>query len=76
MSDFKKSDMYCHPIHQIIRTFDPSVNEWTDTSGVYVNQGDVIIHPSWIESNSPMNESVDINFMVTIPVVIKPNEQS
>ena len=76
MSDCKRSDMYWHPIHQIIRTFDPGVNEWTDTSGVYVNQGDVIIHPSWIESNSPMNENSDLRMTLSIPVVIKKNEQS
>ena len=76
ISDCKKSDMYWHPIHQIIRTFDPGVNEWTDTSGVYVNQGDVIIHPSWIESNSPMNENPDLRMTLSIPVVIKTNEQS
>ena len=75
ISDCKRSDMYWHPLQSTIRTFDPGVEEWTDTSGVYVNQGDVIIHPSWIETNVPMNESSDLRLTMTIPVTLTRNEQ-
>ena len=44
-------------------------------SGLYVNAGDVLIYPSYIETSSPKNELTNPRMTVTVPIVLKPNEQ-
>tara|TARA_B000000609_G_C24153366_1_gene338806 strand:- start:760 stop:1305 length:546 start_codon:yes stop_codon:yes gene_type:complete len=75
VSDCKKSDLFFHPAKQLARSYDPTgVSEWVWDTGFYVNAGDVIIYPSYLESASPKNELTDIRMTVTIPIVLRPNE--
>ncbi len=76
VSDCKKSDLFFHPAKQLARSYDPTgVSEWVWDTGLYVNAGDVIIYPSYLETASPKNELTDIRMTVTVPIVLRPNEQ-
>ena len=37
----------------LIDPFNPNLDEWVSGAGLYVNQGDVIIHPSFLEYSTP-----------------------
>ena len=76
VSDCKKSDLFFHPAKQLARSYDPTnVSEWIWDSGLYVNAGDVLIYPSYIETASPKNDLTDPRMTITIPIVLTPNEQ-
>ena len=76
INDCKKSDLFFHPAKQLARSYDPTnVSEWIWDSGLYVNAGDVLIYPSYIETASPKNDLTDPRMTITIPIVLTPNEQ-
>ena len=76
INECKKSDLFYHPAKQLARSYDPTnVSDWMWDSGLYVNAGDVLIYPSYIETSSPKNELTDPRMTVTVPIVLKPNEQ-
>ena len=76
LTECKKSDSFFHPIRQIVQSFDPvGVPEWIWDVVLYVNAGDILIYPSYLETASPRNELTDPRMTVTVPIVLKPNEQ-
>ena len=76
LNECKKSDSFFHPIRQLVQSFDPvNVPEWIWDAGLYVNAGDILIYPSYLETASPRNELTDPRMTVTVPIVLKPNEQ-
>ena len=42
----EQSDIFHHPAKSLLDPFNPNLDEWISGAGLYVNQGDVIIHPS------------------------------
>jgi len=77
VNDCKKSDLFVHPAKQIVRSFDPvGVADWIWDTGLYINAGDVIIYPSYMETCSPKNDLTDPRMTVTVPIVLRLNEQS
>ena len=76
VNECKNSDSFFHPVRQLVQSFDPfNVPEWTWDAGLYINAGDVIIYPSYLETSSPKNELTDPRMTVTVPIVLRPNEQ-
>tara|TARA_B100000927_G_scaffold241133_1_gene202553 strand:+ start:516 stop:1064 length:549 start_codon:yes stop_codon:yes gene_type:complete len=76
LNDCKKSDLFYHPSKQIVRSYDPiGVADWIWDTGLYVNAGDVIIYPSYLETASPKNDLTDPRMTVTLPIVLRLNEQ-
>jgi len=75
--DNNNSDIYHHPLKSIVRALDPGLKEWTTGAGLYVNAGDVVIYPSYLEHSSPANRSKDkrITLMFNFSLREK-NEQS
>jgi hypothetical protein len=75
--DNNNSDIYHHPLRSIVRALDPGLKEWTTGAGLYVNAGDVVIYPSYLEHSSPANRSKDkrITLMFNFSLREK-NEQS
>ena len=49
----EQSDIFHHPAKSLIDPFNPNLDEWVSGAGLYVNQGDVIIHPSFLEYSTP-----------------------
>ena len=49
----EQSDIFHHPAKSLIDVFNPNLDEWVSGAGLYVNQGDVIIHPSFLEYSTP-----------------------
>ena len=76
INDCKRSDLFIHPAKQLVKSFDPSgVSDWIWDTGLYVNAGDVIIYPSYLETASPKNDLTDPRMTVTVPIVLTLNEQ-
>ena len=49
----EQSDIFHHPAKSLIDPFNPNLDEWVSGAGLYVNQGEVIIHPSFLEYSTP-----------------------
>ena len=47
-------DVYHHPAKDLIQLFNPGLDEWSSATSLYVNEGDVIVHPSYLEYNTPV----------------------
>ena len=47
------SDVFYHPAKTLIEAFNTETEDYLSAAGLYVNQGDVIIHPSYIEHSTP-----------------------
>ena len=47
-------DVYYHPARSFLNLFNPSLDEWRSAAQLYVNEGDVIIHPSYLEYSTPI----------------------
>ncbi len=68
------SDVFHHPARSMLNAFRPAeVDEWKEAAGVYVNPGDVIIHPSFMEASSPVAKGKRVT--MTLTFVIRENEQ-
>ena len=50
-------DVYHHPAKDLMQLFNPGLDEWSSATSLYVNEGDVIVHPSYLEYNTPVVET-------------------
>tara|TARA_B100000287_G_C20628136_1_gene778672 strand:+ start:778 stop:1365 length:588 start_codon:yes stop_codon:yes gene_type:complete len=75
--DGDASDTFHHPARSVVTAFAPAyIDEWRNAAGIYVNQGDVIIHPSFLETSSPVNEVPSSKrITLTLTILLNPNEQ-
>tara|TARA_B100000029_G_scaffold259003_1_gene255679 strand:+ start:855 stop:1433 length:579 start_codon:yes stop_codon:yes gene_type:complete len=68
------SDVFHHPAKALVSAFAPAaLDEWQPAAGVYVNQGDVIIHPSFMEHSTPVTSGKRVTMTTTF--VLERNEQ-
>ena len=76
VKDGDTSDIFHHPSRSAINAFRPApIDEWKEAAGLYINSGDVIIFPSYMEHSSPMNRKSKNRVTVTLPLVLEENEQ-
>jgi len=71
------SDTFHHPARSFINAFRPApLDEWKEACGLYINKGDVIIYPSYIEHSSPVYMGSGKRVTITLPLILEPiNEQ-
>ena len=46
-------DVYHHPAKTFLEVFNPGLDEWGSAVSLYINEGDVVIHPSYLEYSTP-----------------------
>ncbi len=74
----QSSDTFHHPAKILVNAFDPKIeglDEYKDAAGLYITSGDVIIHPSYLETGSPVNQHPDKRVTLTLIVTLDRNEQ-
>ena len=49
----KSPDVYYHPARSLLEVFNPGLDEWSSAMSLYVNEGDVIVHPSYLDYITP-----------------------
>ena len=47
------ADVFYHPARSLLTLCTPGLDEWSSATSLYVNAGDVIVHPSYLEYNTP-----------------------
>ena len=47
------ADVFYHPAKTLLQIFNPNLDEWTSAMSLYVNEGDIVIHPSFLEYSTP-----------------------
>ena len=72
--DGAAADSLYHPERSMLQSVNPaSMDEWQGASSLYINQGDAIIYPSYMEHSSPVQTENRIT--LTVPLILKLNEQ-
>ena len=49
----KSPDVYYHPARSLLEVFNPGLDEWNSAMSLYVNECDVIVHPSYLDYITP-----------------------
>ena len=47
------ADIFYHPARSLLTLCTPGLDEWGSATSLYINEGDVIVHPSYLEYNTP-----------------------
>ena len=64
-------DVYYHPAKTLLEIFNPGLDEWGSAVSLYLNQGDVILHPSYLEFSTPPVEQKRITHSMMIQLQSK-----
>ena len=64
----KSPDVYYHPARSLLEVFNPGLDEWSSAMSLYVNEGDVIIHPSYLDYITPPvdNKRMTMTFLIEL----------
>ena len=62
----EQSDLFYHPAKTLLEAFNPDSDEWATAAGLYINQGDVILHPSYIECSTPPQDKKRMTITLTV----------
>jgi len=46
-------DVFYHPARTLLEVFNPGLDEWGSAVSLYTNEGDAIIHPSYLDYITP-----------------------
>ena len=52
----KDPNVFYHPAKDLLSVVNPDLEEWASAKSLYINEGDVIIHPSYLEYSTPQVE--------------------
>ena len=52
----KDPNVFYHPAKDLLSIVNPDLEEWASAKSLYINEGDVIIHPSYLEYSTPQVE--------------------
>tara|TARA_B100000029_G_scaffold397304_1_gene395581 strand:- start:101 stop:673 length:573 start_codon:yes stop_codon:yes gene_type:complete len=66
VSETRQSDTFYHPAKNFVEWLNPGVDEWKEAAGMYINQGDVLIHPSFVEHSSPVVDRKRMTITLTV----------
>ena len=73
INDNDSSDVFHHPCRSILNALRPAmIDEWKEAARLYINKGDAIIFPSFMEHSCPPSQSKRVT--MTLPLVLEPNE--
>ena len=62
-------DVFYHPARQLLEVFNPGLDEWSNAVSLYTNEGDVIVHPSYLDYLTPPVESKRITMTLMVQLV-------
>ena len=68
----KDPDVFYHPAKHLVSLFSPNIDEWTSAMSLYVNEGDIVIHPSYLEYSTPQVDKQRLSF--TFLMELEPKE--
>ena len=66
------ADVFYHPAKHLVSLFSPNIDEWTSAMSLYVNEGDIVIHPSYLEYSTPQVDKQRLSF--TFLMDLEPKE--
>jgi len=61
-----QADVFYHPYRSLMTLCNPGLDEWGSAASLYINEGDVIIHPSYLEYSRPKVEERRITMTALI----------
>ena len=64
-------DVFYHPARQLLEVFNPGLDEWGSAVSLYTNEGDVIVHPSYLDYLTPPVDSKRITFTTLVELALK-----
>ena len=64
-------DVFYHPARQLLEIFNPGLDEWGSAVSLYTNEGDVIVHPSYLDYLTPPVDSKRMTFTILIELARK-----
>ena len=67
----KSPDVYYHPARSLLEVFNPGLDEWSSAMSLYVNEGDVIVHPSYLDYITPPVENIRMTMTLLIELQSK-----
>ena len=67
----KSPDVYYHPARSLLEVFNPGLDEWNSAMSLYVNKGDVIVHPSYLDYITPPVENIRMTMTLLIELQSK-----
>ena len=67
----KSPDVYYHPARSLLEVFNPGLDEWSSAMSLYVNEGDVIVHPSYLDYITPPVENKRMTMTLLIELQSK-----
>ena len=67
----KSPDVFYHPARQLLEVFNPGLDEWDNAMSLYTNEGDVIVHPSYLDYLTPPVDNRRITFTTLVELALK-----
>ena len=64
-------DVFYHPARSLLEVFNPGLDEWSSAVSLYTNEGDVIVHPSYLDYLTPPVDSKRITFTTLVELALK-----
>jgi hypothetical protein len=64
-------DAFYHPARQLLEVFNPGLDEWSSAVSLYTNEGDVIVHPSYLDYLTPPVDNRRITFTTLVELALK-----
>ena len=65
------ADVFYHPARSLLEVFNPGLDEWNSAMSLYVNEGDVIVHPSYLDYITPPVENKRVTMTLLIELQSK-----
>ena len=69
----KDPNVFYHPAKDLLSVVNPDLEEWASAKSLYINEGDVIIHPSYLEYSTPPIEQERKTITCTIEIAKRPD---
>jgi len=67
----KSPDVYYHPARALLEVFNPGLDEWNSAMSLYVNKGDIIVHPSYLDYITPPVENKRMTMTLLVELAKK-----
>ena len=64
-------DVYYHPAKTLLEIFNPGLDEWGSAVSLYLNEGDLVLHPSYLEYSTPPVSKKRITLSMMIQLATK-----
>tara|TARA_B100001564_G_C20291148_1_gene512630 strand:- start:44 stop:577 length:534 start_codon:yes stop_codon:yes gene_type:complete len=61
-------DVFYHPAKDLLSIVNPNLDEWGSAKSLYINEGDVIIHPSFLEYSTPQVDKKRITITLLLNI--------